>query len=159
MRHVPRTDRLFVALMLLMASWLMVLSHPAQAQSPFGYVGSNNSGIYLGYVGGGGGPYVPPYGSSVIGPGLIGPGLIGPGLGQTTIVRAPPPPPHVVTQVVIIQNSQAAQNPKRTSDSCGPVVLSLPDQARFEPFSACPPGGGQPGAARRSFGPKIIRIE
>lgn len=120
---------------------LVAFAAPALAQSPYGYVGSNNPAPFLGYVGGGGGPYIPNYGTFVIG--------------------VPPRPAPVInkTNVVVYQQIQAEQPQRNTRPRCGPVLLTVPTGKRFEPFSACPAGGSSPYLARRSSGPKIIRIE
>lgn len=120
---------------------LVTFVAPALAQSPYGYVGSNNSAPFLGYVGGGGGPYIPNYGTFVIG-------------------LAPRPAPIInKTNVVVYQQIQAEQPQRNRRPRCGPVLLTVPSGERFEPFSACPTGGLTPQSLHRSSGPKIIRIE
>ena len=116
----------------------LVVSGTACAQSAYGYVGSS-SVPYLGYVGGGGGPYVPNYGQFVIG-----------------VPVQPVRVTHTTQTVVITQiNTPAPARP--ASRRCGAVVLTVPD-GQFEPFSACPPGGVDPQTAPRQRGPRIIRV-
>lgn len=114
----------------------------AQAQSPYGFVGSANNAAYLGFVGGGGGPYTPNYGQS----------FFGQAPRTRIIIKAGP--------VIVINQVTARQLERGVRERhCEPVVLSVPTGRRFEPFSACPPGGEAPVIARRFRGPKIIRIE
>ncbi len=119
----------------------LVLASPVLAQSPYGYVGSSNSAPYLGFVGGGGGPYVVNYGTFVI------------GVPQPVIRVVQPAPVIVINQ--ISQQRRARQ--RAAHDACAPVVLTVPT-GPFKPFAACPAGGESPQLLRQTPGAKIIRI-
>ena len=127
-----------VVAMAVMAGSLL-LAWPALAQSPYGYVGSSNAAPYLGFVGGGGGPYVVNYGAFVI------------GVPQPVIRVAQ------LTPVVVINQVNQQRRPRRQAAACAPVVLRVPD-GPFEPFAACPAGGETPQLLRQAPGAKIIRI-
>jgi len=117
------------------------LASPAQAQSPFGFVGSANNAPYLGYVGGGGGPYTPNYGQFIV------------GARQPRVIVVHHRAPTIVN--VVITGRQRPRAERR----CGPVLLSLPDAKRFEPFGACPAPANATLALARRPGAKIIRIQ
>ena len=119
----------------------LVLASPVLAQSPYGYVGSSNSAPYLGFVGGGGGPYVVNYGTFVIG-------------APQPVIRVVQSAPVIVINQI---NQQRRARQRAAHDACAPVVLTVPE-GPFKPFAACPAGGESPQLLRQTPGAKIIRV-